>query len=115
MRGSCGRRIGQLCVTGWSIERDDSPHGGARGIREPSDRSEGVSDPIFRPVQVGDVVRWHPEAEMNVEWIVTAVHPNGRLTIEADIAEDGGIRRVLKGAYQRDCKVVGQQIALELL
>ena len=82
--------------------------------------SHGIDDPATLTVplgpapdiHVGDVVQWHPEAEMNVEWTVTAVHGNGRLTIAVDLAEGETTRTISKTAFTRDCRVVGRQMAL---
>jgi hypothetical protein len=63
-----------------------------------------------RPAQVGDVVRWHPDAGMNVDWVVTEVHPNGRLTIETDIHKGDQTRTIRRSAYRRDVQLVGEQL-----
>lgn len=68
----------------------------------------------YRPVRVGDVVQWHPDAGLNVDWVVVAVQRGGRLTIETEIVESKGMRTERRSVMQRDCRVVGQQMAMEM-
>lgn len=65
----------------------------------------------YHPIQVGDVVRWH---DMNVDWVVLEIKRNGTLTIETEIPGGGKTRTERRVAQQRDCRVVGQQLAMDL-
>lgn len=66
---------------------------------------------MSRPIRMGDVVRWHPDAGLNVEWTVTGVARN-TLTIEVDLAEGDGYRTVRKSAKRADCILIGEQLDL---
>lgn len=81
----------------------EGPGNGQRGGR--------VSE---RRIRVGDVVQWHPEAGFNIEWVITEIHSNGRLTIEVDLVEGESTRRIRKSAHLRDCRLVGEQLGLGL-
>jgi hypothetical protein len=64
-----------------------------------------------RPIRVGDVVRWH---EIACEWTVTAADRAG-LTIEAAVIdEDGVVRTVRRLARRSECRLVGEQLVMEL-
>jgi uncharacterized protein (UPF0218 family) len=65
----------------------------------------------YRPIRVGDVVRWH---DITCDWAVTEIHRNGMLTIETEIVDGKTTRTERRNARQRDCCLVGQQLALDM-
>lgn len=65
----------------------------------------------YRPIRIGDVVCWH---EITCDWVVIEVHRNGLLTIETEIVDGEATRVERRQARQRDCRVIGQQIAMSL-
>jgi hypothetical protein len=63
-----------------------------------------------RPIRVGDIVKWH---EITCEWTVVAADRTG-LTIEADLIEGEQIVTLRRRARRGECRLVGEQLAMEL-